>query len=130
MSRRVAGWAAWLFAVFYLAQQLTLSPSPVDEGMTLSIIRSVAEGKRVFWDFFDVYGPMHYWPPAFFYVAFGKKVLGVRIWVLLVKISSVAAAYRLTLTAAENLESWLAAMWTTVLLGIAWQAMQTAYAFL
>jgi hypothetical protein len=130
MKRRVAGWAAWFCAVFYLAQQLTLSPSPVDEGMTLSIIRSVAEGKRVFWDFFDVYGPMHYWPPAFFYVAFGKKVLGVRIWVLLVKISSVAAAYRLTLTAAEKLESWLAAMWTTALLGVAWQAMQTAYAFI
>jgi hypothetical protein len=124
------GIGALLLALFYLGQQLTLSPGQIDEGLTLNFVRQVAEGKRVFWDFIDVYGPIHYWPPAFFYLAFGKQVLGVRIWILLVKLASVVAVFRLVSECAERFDAWLAALWTTVLLGLPWQALQNAYAFL
>lgn len=114
----------------YLALPMFLSPGHVDEGMTLDLVRQVAEGKRVFFDFIDVYGPIHYWPPALFYLMAGKHVWGVRVWVLLVKLAAVAMTYRLVVAVAERFEAWLAALWMTVLLGMPWQALQVAYAFL
>src|SRR5262249_39130307 len=84
--------------------------------------------------------------PVAFYEAFGEKVWGVRMWMIVLKLITLFAAYvlvsRLTLVRAKNDQpgdsaTWvpgrfyaaMAAIFTTVLIGAPWQSLQTAYAF-
>ena len=120
---RVAGHGfAWLVAVAYLAEPITQAPNHVDEGFLLESVRLVAAGERVFWDFIDIYGPLNYTGPALFYELFGAAAVGVRVWVLIVKLLCVVLAFFATRRFADGLSAWLTLAWTTVLLGLPWQA--------
>ncbi len=121
---------AWLVVLVYLAEPITGAPNHVDEGYLLESVRLVAEGQRVFWDFIDIYGPLNYTGPAFFYELFGESALGVRVWVLIVKLLCVGLAFFATRRFADGLSAWLSVAWTTVLLGLPWQAMQMPFAYL
>jgi hypothetical protein len=122
--------AAAILVPFYLVQQLTMAPNHVDEGYLLESVRLAAQGQRVFWDFIDIYGPLNYGPPALFYDLSGGHAWGVRVWVLLVKLSAVAVTYPTLARLADRFSAWLCVAWLTVLLGLPWQALQMPFAFM
>lgn len=130
LGRFAARGFAWLVVLVYLAEPLTQAPNHVDEGYLLESVRLVAEGQRVFWDFIDIYGPLNYTGPALFYELFGGEAVGVRVWVLIVKMLCVVIAFLATRRFADALSAWLTVAWTTVLLGLPWQAMQMPFAYL
>jgi hypothetical protein len=119
-----------LAVAFYLAQQSLVAPNELDDGLCLEMVALVARGKRPFWDFFDAYGPLHYQGPALFYALAGGKVWGVRLWVLLEKLVTVALTFRLVRALAGQGAAWLALAMSTVLLGLPWQSLQAPYASL
>jgi hypothetical protein len=152
---KIARGAIWVVATlaiaFYLFQYSTLAPNHTDEGLILQYIDDMAHGQRPFYDFVDSYGLLN-WPlPVAFYKLFGHRVWGVRIFMLLLKLGTIAMAYvlvhRLTVapeptTGAGSAGStpeapmrrgrfWTAisTVYMTVLLGEPWQSLQTAYAF-
>jgi hypothetical protein len=147
------GAAAALVALYFF-QSSTLAPNQTDEGLILQYIDAMAHGERPFFDFVDGYGLLNWVFPVTFYKAFGNRVWGVRMWMVLLKVITVGTAYLLThgLTkepiAAPSPASahgpdgntnplgrgrfyaGFAAFYTTILLGAQWQSLQTAYAFL
>jgi hypothetical protein len=143
---RAAYAAAALVAAFYFFQYSTLSPNHTDEGLILQYIDDIAHGEWPFYDFIDAYGLLNWIFPVAFYESFGETVWGVRMWMIVLKLVTLFSAYflvrRLTpvraLAAANESEvKWVggrfyaavAALWITVLLGVPWQSLQTAYAF-
>lgn len=143
----------------YFFQSATLGPNHTDEGLILQYIDDMARGRLPFYDFVDAYGLMNWVFPVTFYKAFGDRVWGVRVWMVLLKVLTVVTAYllvrRLTAEpvptaspgdpAADGaatpaprspgerpgiLYAALSCVWVTVLLGAKWQSLQTAYAFL
>jgi hypothetical protein len=130
LGRIAASGFGWLLVVVYLAEPITAAPNHVDEGYLLESVRLVAAGERVFWDFIDIYGPLNYTGPALFYELFGRAAVGVRVWVLIVKLLCVVLTFLATRRFADALSAWLAVAWTTVLVGLPWQAMQMPFAYL
>lgn len=148
-TKRIIRWAAYvaagIFAAFYFFQYSTLSPNHTDEGLILQYIDDIAHGEWPFYDFIDAYGLLNWIFPVTFYELFGETVWGVRMWMIVLKLVTLFAAYvlvsRLTAvrarTGADASETWvpgrfyaaMTALFTTVLLGVPWQSLQTAYAF-
>ncbi len=132
-----SGWIAvsgaalgWLLVFFYLGLNINMAPDQVDGALVLSSIHDVSEGQGVFWDFIDIYGPIHWFFPALFYSWAGQQVWGVRLWLLLIKLLSVALCYLLTKRLADRFHAWMSAVLMTVLLGLPWHALQIPYAAL
>jgi len=121
--------ALFLFIVFYLCQHINLAPNAADGALILEYIRMVAEGKRTYWDFIDLYGPFNWYLPALFFKAFGNKVIGIRIWLICLKLLSIGITYKIVKQSGSVFYALLAACVTMVLLGQPWQYLQTAYAF-
>ena len=120
---------AFLLAVFYLCQHICLAPNAADGALILEYIRMVSEGKRTYWDFIDLYGPFNWYLPALFFKAFGNKVIGIRIWLVCLKLLSIGITYKIVKQSGSVFYALLAACVTMVLLGQPWQYLQTAYAF-
>jgi len=106
---------------------------------------AMAHGERPFFDFVDAYGLFNWVFPVAFYKAFGNRVWGVRVWMIVLKIVTVALAYLLVhgltlepIGGAEDIGerplgrgrfyAAFAALFMTILLGAQWQTLQTAYA--
>jgi hypothetical protein len=138
--------AAGLVAAFYFFQYSTLSPNHTDEGLILQYIDDIAHGEWPFYDFIDAYGLLNWIFPVAFYEAFGETVWGIRMWMIVLKLITLFAAYgllsRLTLVRApgksvDEPATWVggrfyaavASLWIMILLGAPWQSLQTAYAF-
>lgn len=122
--------AVWLTVVVYLAQESLVGPNEMDDGLCLEFIDLVSRGRRPFWDFLDAYGPLHYQGPALFYALAGSKVWGVRLWVLLAKLATVAGTFTVARSLADRRSAWVALAFSTVLVGLPWQTLQTPYASL
>ncbi len=114
--------------VFYLIQFITLPPNHADGGLLLDYIHLMSEGKLPFWDFIDLYGPIHWLFPVLFYQLADQQVWGIRVWLLILKLISIVLAFRLVERLAGRLLAWLCGLWMTVLLGAPWQLLQTPYA--
>ncbi len=113
----------------YLAQHLSLAPNTADGALILEYVRMVADGKRPFFDFIDLYGPLNWiWPAIGYHLADGR-VIGIRIGLLLVKICAILAAGWVTRRLSDRFYSVLSMAVLTVLLGQPWQYLQTAYSF-
>jgi hypothetical protein len=141
-------------AALYFFQSSTLAPNQTDDGLLLQCIDAMAHGERPFFDFVDAYGLVNWIFPVTFYKAFGDRVWGVRMWMIVLKVITVAAAYLLTRALTQDppggttgaagdaggaeavphrpshFYAGLSALFTTILLGAQWQSLQTAYAFL
>jgi len=115
---------------FYLAQNWTLAPNNTDDGFILGYIHQMANGAKPHHDLIDAYGLFNWVFPVTFYKLAGQKVWGIRVWLVLLKIISVLLTYKLVSRLGGLLYGLLAAFWLTILLGQAWQSLQTAYAFL
>lgn len=124
-----AGAAGLLAAAAYLAQFMTLAPWDPDAGLLLGYIHQVASGERAHFDFVDVWGPLHWLLPALFYEAFGERVWGVRVLLLLLKLASVFLTFKLVRQLAHPFHAALAALWVTILLGMPWPSLQMPYSF-
>ncbi|HEY6556141.1 MAG TPA: hypothetical protein VI072_02670 [Polyangiaceae bacterium] len=98
--------------------------------MILDYIHQMSLGALPFWDKADAYGVFNWVLPVLFYTWAGQKVWGIRLFLLLLKLVSVALAYRLVARVTRRFYGLLAALGLLVLLGQRWQALQTAYAFL
>ena len=118
-----------LFAVFYLCQHINLAPNAADGALILEYIRMITEGKHSYWDFIDMYGPLNWYLPALFFYSFGNKVIGIRIWLICLKLCSIGMAYKIVKQSGSLFYAYLAGTVTLVLLGQPWQYLQTAYAF-
>jgi hypothetical protein len=147
-GRKLGSIAAYAFAAvlagLYFFQSSTLAPNHTDEGLILECIDAMAHGKRPFFDFADAYGLLNWVFPVAFYKAFGNRVWGVRIWMLLLKLITVAVAYLLVRALTDEPETAphpvarrrgklyaaFAYVGVAVLLGAQWQSLQTAYAFI
>jgi len=128
--KSIAGYgAALLFLVFYLVQHMTISPNASDGGLILGYIHQISRGKLPGWDFIDVYGPVNWICPVLFYSITGNEVWGIRIWLVTLKLFSVGMTYILVYRLGNFFYAVLAACWSTVLLGLPWQYLQTNYAF-
>ncbi|HEX7672261.1 MAG TPA: hypothetical protein VF395_21845 [Polyangiaceae bacterium] len=147
-----------VLAALYFFQSSTLAPNQTDDGLLLQYIDAMAHGERPFFDFVDAYGLVNWILPVTFYKAFGNRVWGVRMWMILLKVITVAAAYLLTHALAReplvtelpgtggaadeesrgktgplgrgHFYAGFSALFTTILLGAQWQSLQTAYAFI
>ena len=124
-----AGAAGLLAAAAYLAQFMTLAPWDPDGGLLLGYIHQVANGERAYFDFVDAYGPLCWQLPAWFYEAFGERVWGVRVLLLLLKLASVFLTFQLVRHLAHPFHAALAALWVTLLLGMPWPSLQMPYSF-
>jgi hypothetical protein len=137
--------AALVLLALYFFQSSTLAPNHTDEGLILQYIDAMAHGERPYRDFVDAYGILNWVFPVAFYRAFGDRVWGVRMWLVVLKVVTVVIAYLLVRNLAtgpstgEQAEgasgrgrfyAALAGLWTTVLIGAQWQSLQTPYAFL
>ncbi|HVW23805.1 MAG TPA: hypothetical protein VHC69_00450 [Polyangiaceae bacterium] len=135
--------AAAVLAALYFFQSSTLGPNHTDEGLILQCIEAMAHGKRPFFDFADAYGLFNWVFPVLFYKAFGDRVWGVRMWMVLLKVITVAVAYVLVRGLLDDRATTeprarrrgkvygaLTYVGVVVLLGEQWQSLQTAYAFI
>jgi hypothetical protein len=155
-SSRASRRFRWLIPVallvagaLYFFQSATLAPDHTDEGLTLQYIDAIAHGQRPYYDFVDLYGIANWVMPVFFYEAFGHRVWGIRMWLVLVKVLSLAAAFLLVRRLVNgspgtsrtpeserersirgDLYGVLAAVWMAILLGARWPSLQTPYAFI
>jgi hypothetical protein len=140
---RIAAWvAATLAAAFYFFQYSTLAPNHTDEALIIGYIDDMAHGKLPFYDFIDAYGLFNWIFPVAFYRAFGDTVWGIRMWMLVLKLITTALTYllvrRLTMAPDSGGDSndqrggrfyaAFAAIFVAILVGVPWQAQQTAYA--
>lgn len=116
-------------AALYLSQHLRVSPHPTDEGVLLTFIDQVAHGELPHRDFIDAYGPLNAMLPAPAYLLSGNRILGVRIWMVLVKLLSVVLTFMLVRRLADAFHGFWAALLTTGFLGLPWPYMVAPYAF-
>lgn len=116
-------------AALYLSQHLRVSPHPTDEGVLLTFIDQVAHGERPHRDFIDAYGPLNAMLPAPAYFLSGNRILGVRIWLVLVKLLSVVLTFMLVRRLADAFHGFWAALLTAGFLGLPWPYMVAPYAF-
>jgi hypothetical protein len=120
--------AAVLLAA-YLAQHVTAPPNSSEGGTMLGYVHAIARGARVHFDFFDYYGPLGWALPSAFYGAAGETVVGVRIYMLLLKLTSVALTYAFVgRLCGRRLAAGLATLLTAALVGQSWPAFQIPYA--
>ena len=137
--------AAFTFAALYFFQSSTMAPSHTDEGLILQCIEAMAHGQRPYFDFADAYGLLNWVFPVAFFKAFGYRVWGVRMWMLLLKLITLGTAYVLVRALVEEkgeartegpgrtrgrLYAGAAFVGTMVLLGAHWRSLETAYAFI
>lgn len=115
---------------FYLGQNWKLAPNNTDDGLILDYIHQMSLGALPHWDMIDAYGLFNWVFPVMFYKLAGQQVWGVRLWLVVLKLVSVALAYRTVTSVSSRFYGILAGLGLMVLLGQAWQSLQTAYAFL
>ena len=144
----VVACVAGVVAALYFFQSSTLAPNQTDEGLILQYIEDMANGQLPFYDFVDAYGLFNWVGPVAFFKAFGHRVWGVRMWMIVLKLLTLLSAVllvrghdrvteRVTAGHGEGVRpsrgsfyAALAGVWVTVLLGAQWQSLQTAYAFI
>ena len=132
VSRRWVAGAVSLISVFflavYLAQHATLAPNDADGALILEYIRMMSHGARPFFDFVDVYGPVNWILPVFFFMISGKHVLGIRIFLIVLKLFMILMTFAVVKRLGSRFFAILAALTMAVIWGQPWQYLQTAYA--
>ena len=126
---QAVGGLFFFLALGYLAQFTTLAPNAADEALTLDYIQLVARGAWPHWDFIDLYGPLNWVFPALAYRVSGELVLGIRLWLLVLKLAVVVLSYGLTASLSNRFYGFLTAALMTVVLGQPWPYFQIAYSF-
>lgn len=117
-------------AAFYLVQYWRLKPTDTDDGLILDYIHQMSRGARPHWDMVDAYGLFNWVFPVLFYKLAGQSVWGIHLWLLVLKVTTIWASYRLVARVANPLYGACAGLWLMALLGQGWQPLQTPYAFL
>ncbi|HEY6560785.1 MAG TPA: glycosyltransferase family 39 protein [Polyangiaceae bacterium] len=131
MAIRIGVWTiVTALVAFYLGQNWRLAPNNTDDGLILDYIHQMSLGAMPHYDMIDAYGLFNWVFPVSFYQLAGQKVWGVRLWIVVLKLISVALAYRTVTRLTNRFYGILGALGLMVLLGQAWQSLQTAYAFL
>jgi hypothetical protein len=128
LKGRVISGAALFFLTFYLLQHATLAPNDADGALILEYIRMMAEGSRPFFDFIDAYGPATWVLPLSFFILSGKHELGVRLFLVILKIFIVLLTGEMVKRQANRFYGILAACMMAALWGQPWQYLQTPYA--
>lgn len=119
-----------LCALVYLAQPLRNGPNPVDEGLLLGVLDALAHGQELHHDVLDLYGPAHWAPLRWAYLALGQRVLGARLYLLALKAIGLGLSVWLVARLSDRYHALLCGVWLTVLLGVPWQLLQAPYPFL
>ncbi len=128
---RIGVWTlVTVLVAFYLGQNWRLAPNNTDDGLILDYIHQMSQGALPHYDMIDAYGLFNWVFPVSFYKLAGETVWGVRLWIVILKLISVALAYRTVTSLTNRFYGILGALGLMVLLGQAWQSLQTAYAFL
>lgn len=94
----------------------------------MDYVHRVSQGQRLYFDFFDYYGPFTWLPYAFVYRLAGETVIGVRAFLVALKLISVLLAYGLIRRLGRPLFAALGALVLTALLGQPWSYLQVPYA--
>lgn len=121
----VVGWA---LVVAYLAQYVKAPPNSTEGGVVFNYVDRIASGQRVYVDLFDYYGPVTWYLPSLFYLLGKKTVIGIRIYLLLVKLVTVWIGHGLVRRFAGTYWAVLAAATLTALVGLPWASAQVPYA--
>lgn len=122
--------AAAAAAALYLVQPLRNGPNPVDEALLLGHVDALARGQLLHRDFIDLYGPVHWWTQALAYQAAGERVIGIRLWLLMLKAAGLLLAWTLVARVSGRFHAALCTVWLVLLLGVRWQLLQSPYPFL
>ena len=120
--------AAVLLLIVYFGQHVTAPPNGGDGALMLSYVDSVSRGERLHFDFFDYYGVLAYPPASAFYAAAGEKVIGVHVYMLLLKLLSAGAAYLFTRRLASTFYAVASAVLVAALVGQRLPQLQIPYA--
>lgn len=126
-GRALAG-SGLFFLTFYLLQHAALAPNDADGALLLEYIRMMAQGARPFFDFIDAYGPVTWVLPVSFFLLAGKHELGVRLFLVILKVFIVLLTYETVKRQASRFYGFLAAGVMAALWGQPWQYLQTPYA--
>ena len=121
--------ACWCAVAAYLAQHLRIAENPVDGGLILGYVQHLADGERWFHDMIDSYGVANWVLPVLGYELAGERVLGIRVALWLQKLAAVVLGYGLVARLADRFHAWLAVVWMTLLLGLPWSYLHSAYPF-
>jgi hypothetical protein len=116
-----------LFCAYFLGT-VTAPPNADDGGIAFGYIDRIARGERLHFDFLDYYGPLTYLLPAWAYALTGKTVIGVRLWLVVLKLLTLAASYFAVRRLTDRFFGLLAACVLGVLLGLPWAMFQIPYA--
>jgi hypothetical protein len=129
LFRAAAGFAVLLLLAFYLVQHSRMAPNHTDGGLILTYVDDISNGLLPHRDFIDAYGILN-WPAVVtFYLMAGQKVWGIRLWMLVLKLIIVVVSFKVVRRLAGTFYAVMAALWMTLLYGMAWQSLQTAYGF-
>lgn len=120
--------AAAALLCIYFGQYVLTPPNASEGAVMMDYVQRVASGQRLYFDFFDYYGPVTWLPYGIAYVLGGQTVVSVRLLLVLLKILSVLLAYRLILRVGGPFYALLGALVTAVLLGQPWPFFQIPYA--
>lgn len=128
--RRAGLWAlVVLLLAFYFVQHSRMAPNHTDGGLILTYVDDIANGLMPHRDFIDAYGLLNWPGVVLFYKLAGHKIWGIRLWMLTLKIIIVIVSFKFVQRLAGTFYAALAALWMTLLYGMAWQSLQTAYGF-
>ncbi len=128
MRRVLAYLAGAAILVFYFAQHARLPPNTVDGALILGYLEEISQGSLPFWGFIDVYGPLNWIFPYLFYWMADQQAWGVNIWMIVLKVITIAVTIKLMHKLANGFYALLAACVTVILLSQSWQLLHTPYA--
>lgn len=120
--------AGLLMATCYLAQYLTFPPNSSEGAVMMQYVQRIADGQRLHFDFIDYYGPFAWLPYGVVYALTGQTMFGVRVFLLALKVVSIALSFAIIRRAGHVVYAWLGAGAVTALLGQPWPFFGIAYA--
>ena len=88
-------WFLLPFSLVYLSGNLFVPMLLLDEAQQADYVNRVAQGIFPYRDFLDIYGPLNWFPPAFFYQMFGQQWFGVRVYMLLLHLVILILVFRI-----------------------------------
>jgi hypothetical protein len=117
-------------ALCYLSGNLYAPMLLIDEAQQADYVSRVVSGSFPYRDFLDIYGPLNWFPPAFFYRLFGEAWFGVRLFMVLVILGILVFVYEIVRHAGSRFYAIWSFLLCLVFLGTPLNIHMTPYAFM
>lgn len=117
-------------SIFYLGQNIWMPISSSDEAQQADYLRAILHGQWPFRDFIDIYGPIHWFLPAWIFRLAGEQWWGVRLGMVGLQLMILFLSYRLVRRYFSEFQAGMVWILQTIILGMPWNLHYTPYAFM